>query len=441
MTTQARALRYDTAFTGLGTQSLVFRATGLQAEHRCSADPKPASKAFLARNGLMGRHHYDCVSSIGRPRGARVVCSTCPGECAAGPDDRPDMFAGGFPCQPWSLQRQACMHDVPPHEHPLYHCLTDTIAYLRRVRPRAFLLENVHGFLARREYPAGILTGPEFIQSELGKDYHVNWVELDTVAWVCMARPRVWIFGIHKDTGTELMVTKAAALAEALQVERAKTGREPLGSFCHKPNTPAWYEAISQLARRRTPANQSRGDGGGSAPRWRQQCDAARARWARRGLAWHDLHPLRGATLRGLAGRPREREILEVALLTACEHMGVDPQRSADLDAAKHDLYHDVSQNLGWSRMRSEPGMLGSVCRQHVVYAYSADRVLSAEEVWHAMSGMVDGEPLASFAGTADADARDLVGECQALPPLALASWALLVALGASLPGLWRPWP
>ena len=57
------------------------------------------------------------------------------------------------------------------------------------------------------------------------------------------------------------------------------------------------------------------------------------------------------------------------------------------------------------------------------------------------MGGMVDGEPLASFAGTADADARDLVGECQALPPLALASWALLVALGASLPGLWRPWP
>ena len=146
MTTQVRALRYDTGFTGLGTQSLVFRATGLLAEHRCSADPKPASKAFLARNGLMGRHHYDCVSSIGRPRGARVVCSTCPGECAAGPDDRPDMFAGGFPCQPWSLQRQACMRDVPPHEHPLYRCLTETIAYLRRVRPRAFLLENVHGF-------------------------------------------------------------------------------------------------------------------------------------------------------------------------------------------------------------------------------------------------------------------------------------------------------
>ena len=142
--------------------------------------------------------------------------------------------------------------------------------------------------------------------------------------------------------------------------------------------------------------------------------------------------------LRGLAGRPREREILEVALLTACEHMGVDPQRSADLDAAKHDLYHDVSQNLGWSRMRSEPGMLGSVCRQHVVYAYSEDRLLLAEEVWHAMGGMVDGDPLASFAGMADADARDLVGECQALPPLALASWALLVALGASLPGLWQ---
>ena len=86
---------------------------------------------------------------------------------------------------------------------------------------------------------------------------------------------------------------------------------------------------------------------------------------------------------------------------------------------------------------------LTAVCADMIrgVYAYSEDRVLLAEEVWHAMGGMVDGEPLASFAGTADADARDLVGECQALPPLALASWALLVALGASLPGLWRPWP
>ena len=441
MTTQARALRYDTGFTGLGTQSLVFRATGLQAEHRCSADPKPASKAFLARNGLMGRHHYDCVSSIGRPRGARVVCSTCPGECAAGPDDRPDMFAGGFPCQPWSLQRQACMRDVPPHEHPLYRCLTETIAYLRRVRPRAFLLENVHGFLARREYPTGILTGPAFIQSELRQDYHVAWVELDTVAWVFVARPRVWIFGIHKDTGSQAMVTEAAALAAELQAERARMDREPTASFCHKPYTPAWYDAVSQLARRREPCDPSHGDGGGRAPRWRQQCDAARAEWAERGLAWHDVHPLRGAMLRGLAGRPRERELLEVALLTACEQMGVDPLSSADLDAAKQDLYLDVSQNLRWSSLRAEPRMLGSVCRQHVVYSYTEDRVLLAEEVWHAMGGMVDGEPLASFAGTADADARDLVGECQALPPLALASWALLVALGASLPGLWRPWP
>ena len=145
--------------------------------------------------------------------------------------------------------------------------------------------------------------------------------------------------------------------------------------------------------------------------------------------------------LRGLAGRPRERELLEVALLTACEQMGVDPLSRADLDAAKQDLYLDVSQNRRWRSLRAEPRMLGSVCRQHDVCAYSEDRVLLAEEVWHAMGGMVDGEPLASFAGTSDADARDLVGECQALPPLALASWALLVTLGASLPGLWRPWP
>ena len=34
--------------------------------------------------------------------------------------------------------------------------------------------------------------------------------------------------------------------------------------------------------------------------------------------------------------------------------------------------------------------------------------------------------------------ALDLIGECQALQPLAVASWALILAAGDALPGLWR---
>ena len=42
-----------------------------------------------------------------------------------------------------------------------------------------------------------------------------------------------------------------------------------------------------------------------------------------------------------------------------------------------------------------------------------------------------------SFRSLSESQARDLVGECQALQPLAVASWALILAAGEALPGLW----
>ena len=54
------------------------------------------------------------------------------------------------------------------------------------------------------------------------------------------------------------------------------------------------------------------------------------------------------------------------------------------------------------------------------------------------MGGMMDGVPVATFEGIADDEADDLVAECQALQPLALATAALLLAMESGLEGLWE---
>jgi hypothetical protein len=104
------------------------------------------------------------------------------------------------------------------------------------------------------------------------------------------------------------------------------------------------------------------------------------------------------------------------------ETMGLKPQCAADVESAKQQLCHDVSQNLAWGKSRRDPRILGALCRQHIVYSYGQDSVLLPEELWHAMGGLADGEALANFDGISDQEAIDLLGECQALQPLVLAT-------------------
>ena len=152
----------------------------------------------------MGHHHYDCISSISNPGSDETVCSRCDEKCNAVNDHQVDFFAGGFPCQPWSTQRQCHMRSAPPHEHHGLPAVRFLISDLLPQLPRSFLLENVIGLPIKQEYPGGQwLTGPEFLRQKLGAEYHISEVIIDLTPWVFMQRPRVWIFGIHKSIGTK----------------------------------------------------------------------------------------------------------------------------------------------------------------------------------------------------------------------------------------------
>ena len=68
------------------------------------------------------------------------------------------------------------------------------------------------------------------------------------------------------------------------------------------------------------------------------------------------------------------------------------------------------------------------------LYDYVLDRIIVPEELLRALGwseGVVD------TSGVDMAHMQNLVGECQALQPLGVASWALLLAVGNGIPGMW----
>ena len=68
------------------------------------------------------------------------------------------------------------------------------------------------------------------------------------------------------------------------------------------------------------------------------------------------------------------------------------------------------------------------------LYDYVLDRITIPEELLRAL-GWPEG--VADTSGIDMADMQNLAGECQALQPLSVASWALLLAVGNGIPGMW----
>ena len=99
------------AFTGLGSQSRMWRATGMRFRELAAVEPKLHAKAFMRANGLLAEHHFDHIRTL--IDGGMAECARCGKECQA-PEERPDFFAGGFPCQPSSTPRRSNTKRLEP---------------------------------------------------------------------------------------------------------------------------------------------------------------------------------------------------------------------------------------------------------------------------------------------------------------------------------------
>jgi site-specific DNA-cytosine methylase len=116
-----------------------------------ACDPKESSFKFMSRNYKNGpRHFYKTIRGV--LSGAAECSVHPPGHCEtlAEPGDV-DLVVSGMPCQPFTRFRpkheNMSGRKGPARTHPQAHVAMEEMPeYLIRVRPTAFILEEVAGF-------------------------------------------------------------------------------------------------------------------------------------------------------------------------------------------------------------------------------------------------------------------------------------------------------
>lgn len=155
-----------------------------------------AALRFLSesRPHLKGRAHETHVGDL-----LDIPESDLPAPGAA------DLVIGGPPCQGFSVAGK--MDPEDPRSKHVFHFLD----VVERVRPKAFLLENVKALYANKRWQP--------IRSELesrasGMDYNVKTVLVNAADFgVPQSRERMLMFGVRKDIGTPVDLVKTSAHA------------------------------------------------------------------------------------------------------------------------------------------------------------------------------------------------------------------------------------
>jgi len=157
-----------------------------------------------------------------------------------------DLLAGGPPCQPFSMGGKARAHDDSRDMFPA------TVSIVRRLRPKAFIIENVKGltrstFANYYQYILLQLEFPEIVQRKNESWYdhlmrlqkerasgalHGNGLTYNVVPTLVNAadygvpqkRERVFIVGFRHDLGIEWSFPKPSHSQEALVADQWVTG-------------------------------------------------------------------------------------------------------------------------------------------------------------------------------------------------------------------------
>ena len=110
----------------------------------------------------------------------------------------PDLLFGGPPCQPFSKSGYWATGDALRLDDPRADTLAAYLRVLRDTKPRAFLLENVHGlaFNGKAEGLEFLLRGIAQVNKEAGTNYSVSWAVLNAADYgVPQLRTRVFLVG------------------------------------------------------------------------------------------------------------------------------------------------------------------------------------------------------------------------------------------------------
>jgi len=416
----------------MNSQEQVFRMLGISSENVVGAELKETAQQFMQVCQLLPNKLHtraeDMLKSVDEHDATST--NTQPSGLASSQATRADLFTAGFPCQPWSHMTRK-RHS--PDTHPLFAQFEIVVSYIRRTSPRLALLENVLGFVHAESF--GEHTAFEHLQTQLSPTYVVGFVEVNLMTWVRLRRPRIFIFCIHRDVGDEAMLRRAQELAYAFEAKRQTEPPKRVEDYCFPPGSSDWTRAVLGDLGGREGAAPSRPAPilrAGRKEAWRSETAAIREFLEKEGKPWAKAHPLQNAHLRGISRTERQVEILECVLMLRCHARNMSPD---DL-ASRQGLKWDVSQNVSLRNKKSlSTEDLGCTCTGAVVYSFELDRILHPAELLRAMGWVnfsLQGVRLSM------GELADLVGEAQALPSLAVTTWALLIAAGARCEGLWK---
>lgn len=173
-------------YTGVGGLDFGFEAAGFRIAVAVEMDPIACRTIRLNRSWpvLEGDVHAFSSEAILAKAGLQ------PGEA--------DMLIGGPPCQPYSKSSYWVKGDSARLDDPRSNTLIAYLRVLRDTRPRAFLLENVHGlaYQGKDEGLRYLVEGIEEVNRQAGTRYGVHWAILNAAEFgVPQFRERVFLVG------------------------------------------------------------------------------------------------------------------------------------------------------------------------------------------------------------------------------------------------------
>jgi len=180
-------LKAISLYTGVGGLDFGMEAAGFKTVAAVEMDRAScaAIRANRRRWGLL----QDDIHSIG----SQAIL-----EKAGLRKGEADLLIAGPPCQPFSKSGYWASGDALRLDDPRATTLTAFLRVLRDTKPRAFLLENVHG-LAYNEKSEGLaylLRGIEQVNRAAGTSYSVSWSVLNAADYgVPQTRERVFLIG------------------------------------------------------------------------------------------------------------------------------------------------------------------------------------------------------------------------------------------------------
>ena len=426
---QRRDIEVQSGFTGMASHVAGFTQAPLHLMFHdvAGAERKEQARTFLRDNNLMAECFFEDVKSLSTGGPCLKCHRWCPARLS------PDLYFGGFSCQPVSrMRRKRPGLHVRAEDHPEFEGTRKQIEHLRNSRPIAAVLENSTGAANQGEYNGEVRNLVDYLYEQIKDLYAMAVVRLDLRVWVTISRPRLWIFLVRRDVGCQDIVDKAVEISHEIE-EHRRAAAPPDTVVCTPRVDPPTRDSLGapRSAEVTVPVKE---------PAWQINCEAQRSKWNSLGWPFHGEHPLAAAQFTGMTCTPREREILEIRLLQRCARFGLNPQIPEELDIARRNLFTDYSQNVRSilhtvSREQSpiDSPVLSGLCTSFRVYSFEHDQRVSARDIAQSY-----GWPADVSVTNVQQHLEDLLGQAQALPCAATAQWALVLAMGHHWPGVWE---